>query len=163
MATEQTYKLRKGTEFPERFADNEVTYAVPSTLDEIRALIDDSVEDKDSVIVAGFNGQGYALGIQKRIKDVLASEAVKEMDVAAALAHAVKTAVETKLGAPRTRGEGGKQGKVAKAEARAESAVELARTMYRAMPRNLRKSVRPAVLAQGVLTETDLDAIDAEA
>lgn len=161
MATEHTFKLNSNEYAPE-FKGREVTYTTPDTLDEIRALVHADVEDKDAVIVAGFNGQGYALGWQKRFKDNLPEKLPEGGDVDAIIAEATRKANEYRLGAPRAKGEGGTKGKVAKAEARAESALELARTMYRGLPKNLRRGMRAAILAQGVLTAEDLDAMDAE-
>lgn len=159
---EATYTLKKGTEFPERFAGLEARYTLPETLDEIRALVDPSVEDVDAVIVAGFNGQGYNLSVQKWIKDALASDAVKDMEPEAAVAAAVEAATQRKLGAPTVRS-GTKKERVEKAEARATAAVSLAAEMYRRLPKNLRKQMRDQIVAQGVLTEAQLDEIDNEA
>jgi hypothetical protein len=159
---EATYTLKKGTEFPERFAGLEARYSLPSTLDEIRALVAPEA-NADEVIVAGFNGQGYNLSVQKRIKDVLASEAVKEMTPEEGLAHAIQVATTAKLGAPRTRAAGGgAKAKVERAEARADAAVATAAEMYRRLPKNLRRQMREVIVSQGVLTEAQLDEIDSE-
>lgn len=160
MAEERTYELKEGTEFPHRFAGLVATYNVPSTLDEIRALIDDSVEDPDSVIVAGFNGQGYALSVQKRIKTILASDEVAEMTPEEAVAHAVQKASSEKIGAPRTRASG-PRGKVAKAEAERDAAKTVARDMYARLSASQKKQFRPMLIEQGTFTEEELDEIDA--
>lgn len=159
---ESTFKLKKGTEFPERFAGLEARYNLPETLDEIRALVDSQVQDVDAVIVAGFVGQGYNLSVQKWIKDFLATDAVKDMEPEAAVAAAVEHATTRKLGAPRVVS-GSKKERVEKAEARATAAVGLATDMYRRLPKNLRAQMRKQILAGGILTEQQLDEIDAEA
>ena len=160
--TEVTYDLSKTKEIPERFRSGEVKYNLPSTIEEIRGLVAEGV-DADEVIVAGFNGQGYRLSIQKRIKDILASDAVKEMDGPAGIAHAVQVATSEKLGAPRARGTGGSKGKVAQAEAKAASAVDTILDMYRQMPAALRKKFRPQILEKNPqVTAEQLDAVDAE-
>lgn len=163
MAKEVTFKLKKGTEFNERFAGLEARYNVPETLEEVRALFDTSVTDVDAAIVAGFNGQGYSLGRQKRIKDILGSDAVKDMTPEEGVAFAAEKANAEKLGAPRTRGDGTKKDKVAKAEAKAEAATTAARDMYLKMPAALRKQFRPTLLAQGTFTEAELDEMDKSA
>lgn len=157
---EATYTLKKGTEFPERFAGLEARYNLPETLDEIRALVAEGV-DPEQVIVAGFVGQGYNLSVQKWIKDTLASDAVKEMTPEAAVAYAVEQAAAKRLGAPAVRS-GTKKERVERAEAKATAAVGLAAEMYRRLPRNLRKQMREQIVAQGVLTEAQLDEIDSE-
>lgn len=158
---EATYTLKKGTEFPERFAGLEARYNLPETLDEIRALVAEGV-NADGVIVAGFNGQGYNLSVQKRIKEILASEAVKEMTPAEAVAYAAENATAMRLGAPRVVS-GTKKERVEKAEAKATAAVGLAAEMYRRLPKNLRRQMREQILAGGILTEQQLDEIDNEA
>lgn len=158
---EATYTLKKGSEFPERFAGIEARYNLPETLDEIRALVDPQVQDVDAVIVAGFNGQGYNLSVQKWIKDFLQTDAVKDLDPAAGVAAAVEHATSRKLGAPRV-ASGTKKERVEKAEARATAAVSLAADMYARLPKNLRRQMRDQILAGGILTEADLDRIDSQ-
>jgi hypothetical protein len=158
---EVTFKLKKGTEFPERFAGIEARYMLPETLDEIRGLVDPSVQDVDGVIVAGFNGQGYNLSVQKYIKDFLATDAVKEMSPEEGVAAAVSHATSRKLGAPRVIS-GTKKERVEKAEARANASVSLALDMYRRLPRGMRKQFREQILEGGILTAAQLDEVDAE-
>lgn len=158
--TEVTYSLSNTKQVPDRFrGDHELRYNLPSTVDEIRALVADGV-DPDEVIVAGFNGQGYRLSIQKRIQDILSSDAVKDMTVEEGLAHAVKTATEEKLGKPAARGES-KRGKVAKAEARAEKATNTAAELYRILNAAQRKQVRKTTTDEETLAL--FDQIDNEA
>ena len=160
---EVTFKLNKDKGIPDRFKSLEAKFMIPETLDEIRSLVSDDVADKDAVIVAGFNGQGYSLGRQKRIKDILAGEEVKKIeDAAEALAFAVKKASDEKLGAPRPRGEG-KAAAVAAAEAKAEKMTNTARDMYLKMAAPLRKQFRPQLIADGVFTEAELDEMDESA
>jgi hypothetical protein len=172
MATERKFKLKKGTEFPEAYAGIEVRYTTPDTLAEIEGLIDPSVpaDKRESVIVSGFNGQGYSLSVQKRIKDLLnTKEAAARLkaggpgDTAPEIAQDMADkASKEKLGAPRAKGEG-TSGKVAKAEAKAEAATSTARNMYLKMPAAMRKQFRPELLAAGTFTEEQLDEMDAEA
>lgn len=155
---EINFTLAKTNEVPDRFRASELTFEIPATLAEVRGLVADGV-DADEVLVDYFNRQ-YRLAIQKRIKDILASDAVKEMDVAAAIEHAVTKATSERLGAPRAKGEGRKS-KVAQAEAKATAAIDAARQMYLAMPAAMRKQFRPQLLASGQFTEQQLDEMDA--
>jgi hypothetical protein len=159
---ETTFKLREGSEFPVRFAGHEVTYNVPQTLDEIRALLAPEANEEE-VIVGFFNGQGYNLTVQKAIKAYLATDEAAKLDVGEALSAAVTKATEGQLGAPRVKGEG-KGTKVARAEAKAEGATEGALAMYRAMPAKLRAQLREQVIetSKGAITADMLDSIDAE-
>lgn len=164
---ETTYKLKKGTEFPVQYADITVTLPAPSTLDEVRGLFDAAVSDVDAAIVAGFNGQGYVLGRQKRVKELLNSEKYETRrkageDVATLAADAATEATNEKLGAPRTRGTGTKKDKVAAAEAKAEKATNFAKTFYLSMNASQRKQARPQMLAEGIFTEAELDEMDAD-
>lgn len=164
---EVTFKLKKGTEFPEVFAGLEARYSVPETMAELRERFAAEVTDVDAAIVAGFNGQGYSLGIQKKIKDALNSKAVGERlaakeDPAAIVADVAAKVSAEKIGAPRVKGEG-KKDKVAKAEAKAEAATNAARDMYLKMSAAQRKQFRPMLLAQGTFTEEELNSMDAEA
>lgn len=183
---ENTFKTKKGTEFPERFAGAEIKYTTPdavegvSTADLVTALqtgapLPENVRqtllnlasrinpeaDFAAVLVATFNGQGLNLSVQKRIKDELADEKHKDAETGAVLGAAGTVAEAFRLGMPRAKGTGGTSGKVAKAEAKAEAAVNTALDMYRKLSPALRKQFRPQLLALGNVTEEQLDDVDA--
>jgi hypothetical protein len=158
--TEVTYDLSKTKEVPERFRTAEVKFNLPSTVEEIRALVHEEA-NFDEVLVGYFNGQGYRLGVQKRIKDLLASKDWEGLDAEEGIRKAVEQATTEKLGAPRQRAAGGTKGKVAKAEAAAEQARTSALEMYKAMPQALRKKFRQQLLDAGTLTAEQLDEADA--
>lgn len=161
--SEFTFKLKSDAkEYPARFGGNEVKLTLPESLDGVRGMIEDGA-DQDAVILGLVIGQGLRLSKQKRVKDVLASDAVKDMDVPAAIAHARDQAESMKLGAPRAKGEGGRRSKrVAEAEAKAENATTALRETYKAVPAAVRKSLRADFLSRGVFTEEQLGEMDAE-
>lgn len=164
MAKEFIFKLSStAKEYPARFGGHEVTLTLPETMDEVRGLVADG-QDADAVVLGLITGQGLRLTKQKKVKDVLGSDDVKELSVEQAIAKARAEAESMKLGAPRAKGEGGRRSKrVAEAEAKAETATSALRETYLAVPAAVRKNLRKQLLAQGVFTEEQLDELDQQA
>jgi hypothetical protein len=178
---EYSYELPStGKEFPARFGGRTLTYELPSTLDEYRALVDSSVEDVDAVLVSNLvdTNQGLNLRVQKFIKARLDSKeapapaaadateeqiAEQEATVQAFIDKALADALAAKIGAPRAKGEGS-GAKVKKELDTARAALEATRAAlqeaYTGLPKNTRKSFRDKLLAQGTFTAEELDAMD---
>lgn len=171
---EFTFKLKSdATEYPSRFGGNEVKLTLPDTLDGVREMIQDGV-DQDAVLLGLITGQGLRLSKQKKVKDVLGAEkytgpdgvthVMKDVGVAEALELARQAAENMRLAAPRAKGKGGRRSaRVAEAEAKAESAASALRDTYMKVPASVRKGLRADLLARGMFTEEQLTAMDAEA
>ncbi len=144
---EFTFKLKSDSkEYPARFGGQEITLTLPETLDGVREMVEPGA-DTDAVLLGLITGQGLRLSKQKKVKDFLASDAAKEMDVPTALAEARRAAEEMKLGAPRKTGGGGKKSaRVAEAEAKAENATAAVRDTYLAVPAPVRRTLRPSLV-----------------
>lgn len=161
-----TFKLNKGSEYPERFKGHEVRLDVPETMDELRGFVAQDAPDADAAIVGAVNGQGLLLTMQKTVKSTLASDDVKELDVPAALEAARKAAQGTRIGAPRARGEG-RASKVSKLTAEKEqlaskvdAALEAVQNAYLTMPKGMRKSYGEQLVTAGVLTAEQVEELD---
>lgn len=158
-----TLKLTAGV--PDRFIGHEVTYetvaAVPgdveATLENARKLVDPEA-DFAEVVADMFNGYGFTYKANSAIKAFLKSDEAAKMTVEEALAGAAKAANATRLGSKPTRtGGGGSSAKKA-----LDSVVQATLNSYREASTSDRKRFRPLILAQGQVTEAQLDEIDAE-
>lgn len=167
---EDAFKLNKTKEIADRFrGDHEIRYMVPvavpgdvdATLANIRAFVAPDA-DFATVLVQKFNGQGFILDVQKRIKDALAPGAVEDtVSVEEALAAAGEAARSFKLGVKRERTGGGKaSGKVAQAEAKAASAINLLLAQYKMMKPAQRAQMRQMIIDSGAATAEQLDNVD---
>ncbi len=161
--TETTFKL-DAKAISTRFQGQEVKLLIPSTRTEALAFVADSVGDEDARIVALANSQTVALSKQKKVKDVLGSDAVKDMDVPTALEYARKEAEALQIGAPRSRtGGGSAKVRAENAEKRVEAANGILRDSYLQAPKAFRKTLRDSLLAGEIFTAAELDEMDASA
>ena len=164
------FKLGKAKkEVAEQFHAGTISYRVPvavegnldATLESLRGFVAPEA-DFGTVLVSMFNGSGYNLFVQKKIKDALGP------DVEGASLEAVQATVDgvLRVGAPRAKGAPREGGKVAKAEAKATAALNTAAQMYGALSPDQRPLFRDQILALGGVTEEQLDeaasAADAE-
>lgn len=171
---EDVFKLNKTKEIADRFrGDHEIRYMVPvavpgdvdATLANIRAFVAPDA-DFATVLVQKFNGQGFVLDVQKRIKDALAPGAVADdVSVEEALRQAGEAARGFRLGVKRERtaGTGKATGKLAQAEAKLAQVSNTTLELYRAMKPAQRAQMREMILASGAVTAEQLDAVDAPA
>ena len=178
MKEHKGWKIKDGsTEVPARFHGQEIVYSKPSTADELRSIIDRAVEKhnkahadkqvtRDDVVYGLAMNQGYNLNVQKRVKDILDSDAVKELGVAEAIAYAVKTANDEEAGARipgTTRGEGraskvkAAEAKAARSEAKVADLTEQLRLAYTSMAKNARATWAAGLLEKGLVTQEQLD------
>lgn len=168
---ENTYKL-VAKAIPDRFKGHEIVLTEPETREEALACVADDVGDESAKIVALANSQTVILTKQKRVKIVLDSEKytldgtehnLKEMDVAAVLEIARRAGEAEKIGKPRERSAGGSaKARVEKAEAKAAAATNLLAASYKRLNKSARADMREQLIADGVFTAEELDALDAE-
>lgn len=179
------WTLKKGsTEFPDRFGGQEVEYQEPTETSELTAQIDkvlakhngqdpkpEKTYTREDILFDMSLNQGWNLNFQKRIKDLLNDESLKEQSVSAALAWALKRAVDENAGVkiPGTRRGEGKGSKVAritaekeKVEKKAESAVAALEKAYLQMPKAARAAFAAGLVEQGILTKERLAELDAQ-
>lgn len=158
----------KGSEYPSRFGGLEIRYdiveAVPgdphATLDAFlnRFVKEDATPEERAEIVADyFNGYGLTYRLNGIAKRILNDEKNADKSVEEVLNIVAEKLASDRIGAVAKREGSGKVAK-AKDEGKKEGALDL----YRRLTATQRKNLRPVILSQGILTEEDLDAVDAE-
>lgn len=179
------WTLKKGsTEFPDRFGGQEVEYQEPTETAELTAQIDkvlakhngqdpkpEKTYTRDDILFDMSLNQGWNLNFQKRVKDLLNDESLKDKSVSESLAWALRKAADDLSGVkiPGTRRGEGKGTKVAritaekeKAEKKADSATAALELAYTQMPKAARATFAARLIEQGILTKERLAELDAQ-